>query len=407
MMQGPKDQPCVAAALFGGQCVLPLAAAPTSTTTYSCDARALFKTRVWGSKPENVHCSSATAPLKIELRRGCEKSCEKIAVGSGVSFKYDPFGRRIYKASSNGTSVYAYDGDNLIEETNSSGAVVARYSQGLNLDDPLAMLRGGTTNYYGVDAMGSVTSLSNPAGALAQTYTFDSFGNQTASSGSLTNPFRFIGRELDSETGLYFFRARYYDSQIGRFISEDPIGFSGGDISVYRYSFNDPVNLEDPSGLTVTCTYNQSSGQLRCADDSTGQQVVNTKGYSGGNEGKCPSCVNNPFTQSTPFSGPIPTGYWSISSTCFTWKKMTNVFRLTPLVGSSPDAFQRSPGFLGHGGRSNGAPTASEGCIVIGQAQRQAICQAGGGIMHVVSGLPPATPPFPLFPPYPGKATPF
>ena len=57
-----------------------------------------------------------------------------------VSFKYDPFGRRIYKSSSSGTFVFAYDGDNLVEETNSGGTAVARYSQGLNIDEPLAML---------------------------------------------------------------------------------------------------------------------------------------------------------------------------------------------------------------------------------------------------------------------------
>src|SRR5437773_6121522 len=91
--------------------------------------------------------------------------------GGTVSFKYDPFGRRIYKSSSSGTSVYAYDDVNLIEETNASGAVVARYSQTQNIDEPLAMLRGGTTSYYEVDGLGSVTSLSSPAGALAQTYT--------------------------------------------------------------------------------------------------------------------------------------------------------------------------------------------------------------------------------------------
>jgi hypothetical protein len=73
------------------------------------------KTRVWDSKPENVHCSTAIGPLKIELRWGCEESSGKTAVGSGVTFKYDPFGRRIYKSSSSGTSIYAYDGDNLIE----------------------------------------------------------------------------------------------------------------------------------------------------------------------------------------------------------------------------------------------------------------------------------------------------
>lgn len=67
------------------------------------------------------------------------------------SFKYDPFGRRIEKSSSSGTSVFAYDDDNLIEETNSSGAVVARYSQGLNVDEPLAMLRGGSAGIYNAD----------------------------------------------------------------------------------------------------------------------------------------------------------------------------------------------------------------------------------------------------------------
>jgi RHS repeat-associated protein len=248
MLQGPKDQPCVAAALFGGQCVLPLAAAPTSSTTYTCDARTLFKTRVWGSESENVHCSSATAPLKIELRWGCEECSEKTAVGSGVSFKYDPFGRRIYKSSSAGTSIFAYDGGNLIEETNSSGTVVARYEDTQNTDEPVAMLRSSTTSFYQADGLGSITSLSNAAGALAQTYTFDSFGKQTASSGSLTNPFQYTARELDTETGLYYYRARYYDPSAGRFLSEDPTMFEGG-INFYDYVRNSPNNLVDQSGL--------------------------------------------------------------------------------------------------------------------------------------------------------------
>jgi len=67
------------------------------------------------------------------------KSVTLPASGGTVSFKYDPFGRRIYKSSSSGTSVFAYDGDNLIEETNSSGAVVARYEDTQNIDEPLAM----------------------------------------------------------------------------------------------------------------------------------------------------------------------------------------------------------------------------------------------------------------------------
>jgi YD repeat-containing protein len=128
-----------------------------------------------------------------------------------VSYRYDPFGRRIYKSSSSGTSVYAYDAYNVIEETNSAGAVVARYAQTVKIDEPLAMLRGGATSYYDADGLGSVTSLSNATGALAQTYSYDSFGNLTASSGSVTNPFRYAGCDFDTETNLQFSRARYYD----------------------------------------------------------------------------------------------------------------------------------------------------------------------------------------------------
>src|SRR5271154_6219019 len=103
--------------------------------------------------------------------------------GGTVSFNYDPFGRRIYKSSPSGTSVFAYDNQNLIEETTASGSVVARYAQSDNIDEPLAMLRSSATSYYDADGLGSVTSLSSAAGSLVETYGYDSFGNQTSSSG--------------------------------------------------------------------------------------------------------------------------------------------------------------------------------------------------------------------------------
>ena len=83
--------------------------------------------------------------------------------GGTVSFAYDPFGRRIEKISPTTTSIFAYDGDNLIEATNSSGTAVARYSEGLNIDEPLAMLRSSTTSYYDADGLGSITSLISSA----------------------------------------------------------------------------------------------------------------------------------------------------------------------------------------------------------------------------------------------------
>jgi RHS repeat-associated protein len=168
------------------------------------------------------------------------------------TFKYDPFGRRIYKSSYTATSVYAYDGDNLVEETNSAGTVVARYEQTQNIDGPLAMLRSFATSYFHADGLGSITSLSNSAGSIANTYTYDSLSKLTASTGSLVNPFQYTARESDSETGLYYYRARYYDPSDGRFLSEDPIGFAGG-ANFYAYVTDSPINLTDPSGFDPGC----------------------------------------------------------------------------------------------------------------------------------------------------------
>jgi RHS repeat-associated protein len=196
--------------------------------------------------------------------------------GGTVSFKYDAFGRRIYKSSSSATSIYAYDGDDLIEEVNSSGGVVARYSLGPAVDEPLAMLRSSTTSYFHADGIGSTTSLSNTAGSLAQTYTYDSFGKLTASSGSLTNPFQYTGRESDSETSLYSYRARYFDPQVGRFLSEDPVGFWGG-ANFYAYVKNNPVKYTDMFGLAPApapkCSPCDEQNDIRKAINNANQRL--------------------------------------------------------------------------------------------------------------------------------------
>ncbi len=79
---------------------------------------------------------------------------------------------------------------------------------------------------------------------LANTYAYDSFGKLTASTGTLANPFQYTGREFDQETGNYFYRARYYDQNVGRFISEDPLGFKGGDPNFYGYVLNSPTRID-------------------------------------------------------------------------------------------------------------------------------------------------------------------
>jgi|HubBroStandDraft_6_1064221.scaffolds.fasta_scaffold02149_4 RHS repeat-associated protein len=172
--------------------------------------------------------------------------------GGTVTFKYDGVGHRVQKAftqnSTTTTINYLYDGANAIEDVDQNGNVLARYEQTTNIDELLAELRSGTTSYYEADALGSVTSLTSSAGALANTYTYDSFGNLIASTGSLTNRFQFTGREFDAETGIDYYRARYYDPTAGRFVNEDPLRYLAGG-NFYRYVYNNPLAYIDRSGM--------------------------------------------------------------------------------------------------------------------------------------------------------------
>jgi RHS repeat-associated protein len=298
--------------------------------------------------------------------------------GGTVTFKYDPFGRRIEKISPTATSIFVYDGDNLVETVNGSGGEVASYAQAPGIDQPLAMQRGTTTSFYEQDGLGSVTSLSNSSGALVQSYTYDSFGNQTASSGSLTNFFRYTGREFDTETNLYFYRARYYDSSSGRFISEDPLQFEA-DVNFYAYVDNSPLIYFDPFGLKCTCTYSQSSGSFSCTNDGTGQPVLSSTGYSGIGPG-----LNNPGMQGVPYVGPIPVGTYTIgppqTNSPGGHKTGPLTFPLTPDPGTN--TFNR-PGLLIHGDNNAQNHTASNGCIVLDNPTRKKLAGCRGGKLLV------------------------
>jgi len=169
--------------------------------------------------------------------------------GGTMTFRYDPWGRRIQKSGPLGTTNYLYDGPDIIEAVDTAGNVSARNTKGPGIDETLATLRSGATSYYDADGLGSVTSLSDNAGSLSNIYTYDSHGKLISSGGTLVNPFQYAGREFDAETGLYYYRDRYYDATTGRFLSEDPLEFEGGDVDLYRYVANDPVMYIDPDGL--------------------------------------------------------------------------------------------------------------------------------------------------------------
>jgi RHS repeat-associated protein len=153
------------------------------------------------------------------------------------------------QGSTTTTTNYLYDGPNVLEEVDNNGNEQARYTQGLGIDQPLAQLRSATTSYYEQDGLGSISSLSSTSSMLVNTYTYDSFGKLTTSTGSVVNPFQYTSRESDSESGLYYYRSRYQDSTSGRFLSEDPLEFVTGS-NFYRYVGNSPTNLVDRFGLS-------------------------------------------------------------------------------------------------------------------------------------------------------------
>jgi len=163
-----------------------------------------------------------------------------------ASFTYDGRGRRAQKVAGGVTRTYIYDSDEILEERTS--AVTVRYFHGVGIDQHLAAQdTSGTVSYYVADHLGSIVRVTNGVGTVTLTRDYDPYGNLLT--GSTQPTYAFTGREWDAETGLYYYRAGYYDPKIGRFVSEDPIRFRGG-INFYAYVDDNPVNESDPLGLT-------------------------------------------------------------------------------------------------------------------------------------------------------------
>ena len=116
----------------------------------------------------------------------------------------------------------------------------------------------GTVSYIIIDHLGTTRAFTDPSGSLASTFAYDSFGNVIG--GAPPSRYTYTGREFDPDTGLLFYRARWYDPQQGRFTSEDPIGFDGG-LNLYGYVENNPMSLSDPSGLCPS----DNNKAARCA----------------------------------------------------------------------------------------------------------------------------------------------
>jgi RHS repeat-associated protein len=167
---------------------------------------------------------------------------------SSTTYTYDGLGRRVAKNVDGVITKYVYDGENILLETDANDNIQARYTHGPDIDEPISMQRNGDNYYYVADALGSIVKLVDAAGNVVNSYVYDSFGNIVQKTEGIANPYTYTGREYDAESGLYYYRFRYYDASVGRFLSEDPIGFAGG-INFYTYVGNNPLNFVDPLGL--------------------------------------------------------------------------------------------------------------------------------------------------------------
>ena len=125
--------------------------------------------------------------------------------------------------------------------------VTANILTGLGIDEYFSRTDSAGPATLLADALGSTLGLTDASGNLNTTYTYEPFGNVTISGAANSNSFQFTGRENDG-TGLYYYRARYYNPTTQRFVSEDPLEFGGGDVNLYSYVDNQPTALRDPTG---------------------------------------------------------------------------------------------------------------------------------------------------------------
>jgi RHS repeat-associated protein len=168
--------------------------------------------------------------------------------GQAVNYGYDALGRRINRVANGLTTTFQYDAADVVVDRVSDGSAYD-YINGLDIDDKLRQSGGswGTMNFL-QDHLGNTVGLVGISGGLVESnQQYDVFGS---SAGSARARYGYTGRERDELSGLMHYRARWYDSQQGRFISEDPIGFAGG-TNLFVYVANNPVSYVDPSGYIL------------------------------------------------------------------------------------------------------------------------------------------------------------
>jgi len=167
--------------------------------------------------------------------------------GQTVSYSYDAFGRRTSRTANNVTTSFLYDGQNVVQDKTDGGAVTD-YVNGWGVDRKLKETSSSGEFYFLQDQLSSTTALTDSSGGVTERIQYEAFGD---SPGSSLTRYGYSGRERDELTGLYHYRARWYDPHQGRFISQDALGFDGGQFNLYVYVHNSPLSFADPFGLTT------------------------------------------------------------------------------------------------------------------------------------------------------------
>ena len=181
-----------------------------------------------------------------------------------VYYTYDSLGRKTSRMDNDTWEYYIYDGMNLVADYDAYNERITRtYTYGPGIDNIQSMTiydeyGGSETYYYIKDLSNTVHALVNGNSEIVEYYYYDAFGNFKIMDdyylwipeSAYGNRFLFQGREYDYDTALYYFRARWYEPETGRWLSPDPIGISGG-LNLYAFCENDPVNYIDPSGLAI------------------------------------------------------------------------------------------------------------------------------------------------------------
>ncbi|CAN1212165.1 hypothetical protein TUMEXPCC7403_18305 [Tumidithrix helvetica PCC 7403] len=229
-------------------------------TTYAYDANNRLKNATNGTKVTSftydnngstLTKSDGTNTVTYDWINDGENRLIKVDNGtSQTSYVYDASGNRVASITDGVRKNYLLDTRGLakvLQESDANGQIQTKYTFGLGL---IKSESGGNTSFYHSDGLGSTRLLTDSTGQVTDRYTYDAFGRLLARGGSSSNSFQFAGEQRDG-TGLDYLRARYYDSELGRFISKDAFGgrlSSPISQNPYAYANNNPINFTDPSG---------------------------------------------------------------------------------------------------------------------------------------------------------------